>query len=125
MSRKRVLSSLVLLGCVAATGAGYLAWDEIFPPPPGVNPRNFARIRPGMGQIQVHEILGESDGDISMSGGMTLRWVGEEYEVYVEFGLFGEPACSGTCRQLDGSEPPRSFGQDVSFFTQCRRWLRH
>lgn len=123
MSKKLVLASLALLVCVAATGAGYLAWDEIFPPPPEVSPRSFARLRVGMSEERVCEILGQPD--FHMEGnfaGFTRHWDSELYTVAVDFCHDGTAYC-GTCLRVGESDPILSFDREESLIDRCRGWL--
>ncbi len=127
---KKLIVSLVLLGCLAATGAGYSSWDHLFPAAPGVNPRNFARLAVGMDEPQVAAILGTKSlqfGAFSTGGHVwsDVQWRDDDYVITVTF--FTGEAINGTCRRLDGSEPDRSFAEDGEYERigeRLSRWLR-
>jgi hypothetical protein len=123
MSRKRVLVSFVLLGCIAATGIGYLVWDDMFPAtmPAEVSPRSFGRLRAGMSPNQVREILGESEpGSAAGGGGRSYHWRSDLHTINVTFDAHDDTAYSGTCWRMDKLAPVRSFVRE-DLVTKCRR----
>jgi hypothetical protein len=123
MSRKRTaVLRLLLLACVVAGGVAYLCWDDVFPPPPGVNPRNFARLRVGMTRAEVHGILGGGPQGITwFSSCFFDDWRDDGYtcRVSVSYSPDGK-VTDGRCHVGDGDE--LSSLTDRDFLGRLRRW---
>jgi hypothetical protein len=123
---KRRLLLVLAVGLLA--GLGVAGWMLLRPqplppepPPPGVTPDNFRRLRQGMSIAEVEAALGEPEKRIEMWALTTQVWKGEGCRISITFGmdaLFGElDTEDGQVVGLPPSHPPPSVWERLS------RWL--